>query len=274
MSVLLFLRYFMLIFLPVAAVSQDAGLVYIQSESKLPFYVKLNGQVYNSSSTGYLSIGGLSSGRIQLGVGFSSDSWSYHEFSIEHKGRDEGYLLKDAAGGWQLLNLQNGGIFSSAGMTSAPPVYTDDAFTNILADIVGTPSLKEKKPDSTVRKEEPVVSDRSVPVRQNRDQAVFASCVQPASHEDFMQLRKKMSREEKEDAMLRMAGRFLPAKCYTAEQIRYLAALFTDEPARFRFVEMAYPYVFDPAHYGMLQTLFTEAEQSERFRLMTEKNEW
>ncbi len=173
----------------VLAKAQHNHFIYLQADNKQPFYVKLKGNVYSSSASGYLIIPKLQAGTHELSIGFPKNQWPSQNIPVTISGKDLGYLLKNFdSKGWGLFNIQTMDVImsSTASNTGAVPAKTEtktDEFSTALADVVNTPSLKEvpketpkeeKKPEP-VKKEEPVAV---IPV-VNKEEAPKA--VKPSS---------------------------------------------------------------------------------------------
>lgn len=120
--------------------------IYVQSENRMPFFIKWQDRAFNSSSSGYVVIPRVGPGYHMLQIGFSGDSWSVRKFRIRMLDKDAGFMLKkNNEDHWILYNLQTTETIEAegrAGATKVPP-RSDDAFVNILADVVNTPSLRQ-----------------------------------------------------------------------------------------------------------------------------------
>ena len=172
------------------AKAQHNHFIYLQADNKQPFYVKLKGNVYSSSASGYLIIPKLQAGTHELSIGFPKNQWPSQTIPVTISGKDLGYLLKNFdSKGWGLFNIQTMDVImgSTASNTGAAPATTEtktDEFSNALADVVNTPSLKEvpketpkEKKSEPVKKEEPVAV---VPV-VNKEETPKAAPVKPSS---------------------------------------------------------------------------------------------
>lgn len=144
--------------------SQQLHYVYLQTDNKQPFYVRLNEKVYSSSSGGYVVIPKLTEGTYTLSVGFPKNEWPVQSLKINVAGKDMGYALKNfGARGWGLFNLQTLEVinsFSASPETASVTTGKTDDFSNVLADVVNTPSIKEEKkkvpePVTPVKQEQP-----------------------------------------------------------------------------------------------------------------------
>src|SRR5215831_17998375 len=89
------------------ALAQQSWYVFIQAESKLPFYARMGDKVFSSSDIGYLIIPGLHDSLYELVIGFPKTGFKEQHFSITINKKDHGYDLKNNEGEWALYNWQN-----------------------------------------------------------------------------------------------------------------------------------------------------------------------
>lgn len=151
--------------------AQQHHFVYIQTENKQPFYVRMDDKVLSSSTSGYMVIPKLTDGDHELFIGFPKNEWPQQRISIRVKNNDAGYVLKNfEAKGWGLFNLQTMEVImpsnSQAKETPAKPVQSD-GFADVLADVVNNPSIKEKPPVKELPKTaEPVKQPEAEKVKE------------------------------------------------------------------------------------------------------------
>jgi hypothetical protein len=114
----------------------------LQSESKQPFYIKANGQIFSSSEEGYVIIPKIPSGKFDFVLGFPKNVWPSIPYSVEIKSLNVGYTLKHFGGGnWKLVNLQSKEVQEMPVANNIPTADTSvDEFTALLAQ-VGNVSL-------------------------------------------------------------------------------------------------------------------------------------
>ena len=150
--------YLLIIFICFSAglYAQQNHFVYIQTENKQPFYVRMGDKVLSSSTSGYMVIAKLRDGDHDLFIGFPKNEWPQQRISIRVKNNDAGYVLKNFdAKGWGLFNLQTmETIMPANGQAkdaTVKPVQSD-GFADVLADVVNNPSIKEKPPVKEVPK--------------------------------------------------------------------------------------------------------------------------
>ncbi len=132
--------------------AQQNRFVYIQTENRQPFYVKVDKKLFSSSASGYIIIPKLTDGAYSFSIGFPKSEWPEQQINCTVDKKDAGYLLKNFGDkGWGLFNLQTMEV-SMAGSGAANNTPSgenrDDAFSNILSTVAK---------DSTIRKKPPVV---------------------------------------------------------------------------------------------------------------------
>lgn len=143
---LLFLYFLLPGFLSYA---QQNHFVYLQTDNKQPFYIRINEKLYSSSQSGHLVIPKLIAGKYTLSVGFPKNDWPSQNIMISVTEKDLGFILKNFNNeGWGLFNIQTLEVVkttleSNPRQTKITEIKTDE-FSNVLADVVNTPSIKEQ----------------------------------------------------------------------------------------------------------------------------------
>jgi len=66
---------FTCLFFSLSIQAQQNHFIYIQADSRQPFYVKLDKKIYSSSASGYLILSRLQTGEYNLAVGFPQNEW-------------------------------------------------------------------------------------------------------------------------------------------------------------------------------------------------------
>ncbi|HTJ10560.1 MAG TPA: DUF4476 domain-containing protein [Dinghuibacter sp.] len=124
----------LLVFIGCATTVRSQGVshfIYLQSDTKQPFFVKLSpgADPLNSSGSGYLILPQVPQGSFSFWVGFPDKSYPEQHF-VCTVGSDKGFLLKHfPEKGWALYDLQELTLTYTAGTDSAahatpPPVDT------------------------------------------------------------------------------------------------------------------------------------------------------
>ena len=151
-----------------SSLAQHNHFVYVQSDNKQPFYVRLKDKLYSSSASGYVILPKLSAGEHLLSFGFPNNEFPNQEISVNISGKDLGYLLKNFPGkGWGLFNIQSMDVLMAKNASkSVSPSTTEtrtDAFSTTLADVVNTPSIKEVNKPQPAPETKPVAAVQPTP---------------------------------------------------------------------------------------------------------------
>lgn len=129
---------------------QQSRFIYIQTENKQPFYIKMGKQIVSSSVYGHIIIGQLADSTYTISAGFPGNEWPEQKITITVKETDAGYLLKNfGQKGWGLANLQNTQLIMADKKKEedAKAVETEsvvDAFSTILAAVVNDPTIAQR----------------------------------------------------------------------------------------------------------------------------------
>jgi hypothetical protein len=137
------------------AKSQQMHFIYLQTENKQPFYVKMNKKLLSSSAAGYLIIPKLSEGTHLLTVGFPKNEWGEQKITCSINKKDAGYILKNFGdSGWGLFNLQTMEVVMSgiAPIENTSIVVTPVKKEEIIKEIA--PELSKTVDVKPVSKEE------------------------------------------------------------------------------------------------------------------------
>ena len=94
--------------------------IYIQTENKQPFYVKLKERLYSSSAQGYLVVPKLTEGDYKITIGFPKNEFPPKQLNITVGKNDEGYLFKQTFNKeWALYNLYTMQMVNDVAITQA-----------------------------------------------------------------------------------------------------------------------------------------------------------
>ncbi len=136
----------MLLLYAIRTQSQADHFLYIQTENKQPFYIRINEKLFSSSGAGYLIIPKLAEGNYSLTIGFPKNDWPVQTAAITISHKDAGYLLKNLEpSGWGLFNLQTLELTRATGLPGKENTRAqtqNDAFSTLLADVAEAPSVK------------------------------------------------------------------------------------------------------------------------------------
>jgi len=126
----------------------------------------------------------------------------------------------------------------------------------------------------------PVQATRAVPVRTNTVPGDTVQgtnklipdrtdCRSFVSATNLALLRRRMEALTDEDAKVALALRSFRESCFSTEQIRNLLMVFGREEGRFKLLDAAYPYVFDPSKFTELESVLKDSYFIYRFRKKT-----
>ncbi|MGE5106649.1 MAG: DUF4476 domain-containing protein, partial [Sphingobacteriales bacterium] len=136
-------------------------------------------------------------------------------------------------------------------------------------------SIVKESPKEAIKQEEPVVKTQTEPLLQketvngsSKSGIVNTDCKTLATDKDFITLRKRMAAEENDDDMVTAARKVFKTRCFTSEQVKNLCVLFLKDNGKYKFLDAAYPYVYDIDNFKQLGSLLTEEYYINRFKAM------
>ena len=95
-----------------------------------------------------------------------------------------------------------------------------------------------------------------------------AACSKISSEKDVSALRRRMVGLKDEDDMISLALKDFKQKCYTSDQVKTISFVFVREEGRYKLLDAAYPYVYDPDNYVELESLLNEPYFIYRFKAL------
>jgi hypothetical protein len=69
-----------------------------------------------------------------------------------------------------------------------------------------------------------------------------------------------------EDDMVAVALKDFKQKCFTTEQVKDVSFVFIRDEGRYKLLDAAYPYVYDPDNFTALESLLSDPYFIHRFR--------
>jgi hypothetical protein len=187
---LLFL-FFYLSFVVLSSFSQQNHFIYLQTENRQPFYVKLDKKILSSSASGYIIISKLQEGNYIMAIGFPKNEWPEQTVTCTVNKKDAGYLLKNFGDkGWGIFNLQTMEVIMS-GVKAAENENVgiedkNDIFSNTLSNVVNDPSIVRKIEEKSAVKEEakPVLVENKKEVLPDTPTNIVIAPVEDKKTED------------------------------------------------------------------------------------------
>ncbi|MFM2358731.1 MAG: hypothetical protein RLY16_724 [Bacteroidota bacterium] len=134
--------------------AQQRHFIYLQTDNKQPFYVKMDKKILNSTLSGYLIIPKLEEGSYTLLVGFPKGEWPEQRLMVDVKHQDEGWLLKNfGEKGWGLFNMHTFQVLMASNNAAAekkPKEVNASEFSSMLSDAVNDPAIRQAEPPVVV----------------------------------------------------------------------------------------------------------------------------
>jgi hypothetical protein len=146
--------------------SQQPYFIYIQSEERQPFYVRLDERIYSSSTSGYLILSNLEDRNYNFLLGFPKNVYPEQRFQVSTNKKDKGFLLKQVGEkSWQLVNLQSQSVINNTSTVAANTELSGerktDPFSVMLSNVVNDSAIlyPQNKPQAiqTVAEKKPAV---------------------------------------------------------------------------------------------------------------------
>lgn len=165
--------------------------IYIETESKEPFTVSLNGKNFSSSDGGHIIIPKLTDGKYELKINFTKSKLPAQSFSCTIDKSDLGFMLKNIpAKGWSLVDMktskENLSNNASAGNELNDVQESSGAFGDMLSKAVNDTALTAKSiitaPPTSPQINEQKQEDQSL--QQEIDSAVKAVDVTDAINDN------------------------------------------------------------------------------------------
>ncbi len=100
---------------------------------------------------------------------------------------------------------------------------------------------------------------------------VNSDCHVFATDYDVDKLRVRMLDSNKDEDRIQAAYKVFKTKCFTTKQIRAICEVFTTDPAKFKFLATAYPFVSDD-QFPELVSLLSDPVYEGKFRTMTDRH--
>jgi len=145
-------------FISVFSYSQRSYMVYIQSETGKPFFVKQDDVIHSSSQAGYIILSKLKDTVVHFSIGFPENKWPEQRFALLMQSDDHGYLLKNfGEKGWGLFDLQSLAVIMNESSDSNSKMKLNEqstSFTNLLSKASGDSLLLYTEIKPEVKKEE------------------------------------------------------------------------------------------------------------------------
>lgn len=146
----------------------------------------------------------------------------------------------------------------------AEPVVAqkDTAAAEVKAD--NQPAVMKTKPAEPEKPK--TVEPEKKAETSNKLVMINSDCIKLATDNDVDKLRVKMLPENDLQKKLAIANKSFKTMCLYARQIKALSELFPGDEAKYKFLEMAYPFAADTANFKTLHELLTEDMYITKFK--------
>jgi hypothetical protein len=98
-----------------------------------------------------------------------------------------------------------------------------------------------------------------------------SNCVRMASDKDVAAMKKKIVGIRDEDDMVSAALKDFKQRCYTTEQVKTISYVFNREEGKYKLIDAAYPYIYDPSNYGELELILKDKYFIHRFKALIQR---
>ena len=167
--------------------AQSAHFVYIQSDPAAPFYLKINGDTRQSSSSGYLILSKLEETKYSFSIGLTDKKFAEQNFEITIGAEDKGYLFKyDSAKVWILEDMRtktkifaDSTFLNTTTLVSAKDSTTPQSQVTVNAEKMFSDSTTQKTVNSEKKSVAPFSQQSG-----SADKESFASLLAKASGDD------------------------------------------------------------------------------------------
>lgn len=135
--------------------------------------------------------------------------------------------------------------------------------------VVEQPKKEEPvvKKEEVVEKKEPVTPPVVTEPVQKKETASLpnSNCKDFATEDDLIKVRRRMASQRKDERMVEEAKKAFRTKCFTTSQLRNLSALFFTDEGRYRFFDVALPFVTDYSNFKSLGETINDEYYKRRF---------
>jgi hypothetical protein len=149
----------------------------------------------------------------------------------------------------------------------------------VTADPTGVKTaevIAEASPGKAPVKEEMKMVDSAAvkatdPVEKPAGPPNRSNCARMASDKDVAAMKKKIVGIRDEDDMVSAALKDFKQRCYTTEQVKTISYVFNREEGKYKLIDAAYPYIYDPSNYGDLELLLKDKYFIHRFKALIQR---
>lgn len=93
-------------------------------------------------------------------------------------------------------------------------------------------------------------------------------CRKMATDKDLAALKRKILTIREETDMVSAALKDFKQKCYNTDQIKTISFVFLTEEGKYKLMDAAYPFVYDPGSFSNLESLLNDSYYINRFKAL------
>jgi hypothetical protein len=122
----------------------------------------------------------------------------------------------------------------------------------------------EKKQQET----EVIVSKENPDAIKTAVSTTRQDCRKIATDKDLTALKRRILTIREETDMVSAALKEFKQKCYNTDQIKNISFVFLTDEGKYKLMDAAYPYVYDPASFSNLESLLNDSYYINRFKAL------
>jgi hypothetical protein len=122
----------------------------------------------------------------------------------------------------------------------------------------------EKKQQQTIVAESKENLDAVKPTASTTRQ----DCRKIATDKDLTALKRRILTIKEETDMVSAALKEFKQKCYNTDQIKNISFVFLTDEGKYKLMDAAYPFVYDPASFSNLESLLNDSYYINRFKAL------
>ncbi|OQP47523.1 hypothetical protein A4H97_08535 [Niastella yeongjuensis] len=153
--------------------------------------------------------------------------------------------------------------------TAVTPIKKDEPAKETPKAVMDPAVVQNDTPASVAK---PAETEKPKAVEEKKEQTagklvmINSDCAKLATDVDVDKMRVKLLAEGDPQKRLAVASKYFKTMCLYAKQIKALSELFAGDEAKYKFLEMAYPFAADTANFKQLYDLLSDEAYVTRFK--------
>ncbi len=124
-------------------------------------------------------------------------------------------------------------------------------------------SAEKITPESKLSESTAGLPDTNTPTSITRK-----DCRKVATDKDLAALKRRILTIREESDMVAAATKEFKQKCYSTDQIKSISFVFLTDEGKYKLMDAAYPFVYDPATFSGLESLLNDSYYINRFKAL------